>query len=228
MTNECVLTRVAPLVLINGEPSLRGSEIREVLEAGGWRVELARDQSAAATMAASQPLSLVLVDLDRSDCDADVVAATIRSLAAPCRAAPILGLTTRPDCEDDPKPSSVDHVISIGEGLHVLARELEHWRPVSLEATRRMAAMFGPGTIAGMIERLARRLEAALVSLNHIAQSKGGFDKAEAHRLAGLCGTLGFAQAHAAWLDLSHGDDTHLADVRRTTRLALAAIAQGL
>lgn len=92
-----------------------------------------------------------------------------------------------------------------------------------MEPTRRIAAMLGDGPIAGMIERLARRLEAALVDVE-----AGAIDKAEAHRLAGLCGTLGFGQAHAAWLDLSVGKTTSLADARRTTRLTLAAIARGL
>ena len=61
-----------------------------------------------------------------------------------------------------------------------------------------------------------------------IRLDQGYFDKAEAHRLAGLCGTLGFGQAHAAWLDLSLGEESAREEVRRTTRLTLAAIARGL
>ncbi|RYG86172.1 MAG: hypothetical protein EON59_10605 [Alphaproteobacteria bacterium] len=165
---------------------------------------------------------MVLLDLEDASVLASECAVALRSLAAPSAAVPILALCSSAH-EIDPISINVDAIIDRATSSDSLVEQLDLWRPVSLEPTRRIAKMFGPGPIAGMIERLARRLEPALANL-----AQGVIDRPEAHRLAGLCGTLGFGQAHAAWLDLSLGDESVVSDVRRTTRLVLSAVARGL
>lgn len=166
---------------------------------------------------------MLIVDSADTKDGGDFAGGTLRGVPGPSHAAPVLALAAQNERQTDPKSSRVDSLLPRSLSEKAVVRALEDWRPVSLEPTRRIVAMFGSGPIAGMMQRLALRLEAALAQLD-----RGRFDKAQAHRLAGLCGTLGFAQAHAAWLDLSLGEETELAEARRTTRLTLAAIARGL
>jgi hypothetical protein len=222
MTNDCTLNLDAPTLLFvcdtNDPPGLTDP----LLTTAGWRVMRAQSGRDARLLAMRSPVSLVLVALAEFAASASA-AEVIRTAPGSSAAAPIVVLGQSSNAYDDPNRTGVDSILPFGLAPEDLLRCLESWRPVSLESTRRIADMFGAGPIAGMIERLARRLEAAIDSLD-----RGRIDKAEAHRLAGLCGTLGFGQAHAAWLDLSLGDESSLAEVRRTTRLTLAAIARGV
>ena len=49
-------------------------------------------------------------------------------------------------------------------------------------------------------------------------------DPETAHRLAGICGILGFDDAGNLWRALAEARDVALPDVYRATRLAVAAI----
>jgi hypothetical protein len=209
-----------PALLLVTRDSGRRADLDAALTAADWQVRLS-DRGAEADLTGADAWSLILLDLDGETAHETQIAGLIRTSSGSASAAPIL--VVQPDPGTSAEPAGVDAVLKgVGSG-ETLARALETWRPVSLEPTRRIAAMFGAGPIAGMIERLALRLEAAIATLD-----RGVIDKGEAHRLAGLCGTLGFGQAHAAWLDLSVGDESAVPDVRRTTRLTLAAIARGL
>jgi hypothetical protein len=222
MTNNRSLKLDSPTLLLVCDTSDPQGLSGSLLTTAGWRVSRAKSGRDARLMAARNPVSLVLVALPEFAVCASA-AAMIRSAPGPSAAAPILVLGQASSTNDDPNWTRVDAILPSSLAPDALLQCLESWQPVSLESTRRIAAMFGAGPIAGMIERLALRLEAAIGKLH-----RGHVDKAEAHRLAGLCGTLGFGQAHAAWLDLSLGDESSIAEVRRTTRLTLAAIARGI
>lgn len=222
MTKAGTLNLDAPTLLLVCDASGPQGLSDPLLTTAGWRVARAQSGRDAGLLAARSPISLVLVALDNAAACASV-ADIIRTAPGASAAAPILVLGQSSASNDDPKWSGVDTILPFDVAPQALLQGLESWRPVSVESTRRIAAMFGAGPIAGMIERLARRLEAAIDGLD-----RGHIDKAEAHRLAGLCGTLGFGQAHAAWLDLSLGDESSITEVRRTTRLTLAAIARGV
>lgn len=222
MIDNSLLMGGLPMILMIDHESEKHAVLRKILRKSGWELQISKSVDDICRIASEQRISVVLLNLDQVRATSMDSARALRASTAPAAAAPILawGLSNR---DNGPISSYVDATLVASTDHDSLARELDRWRPVSLEPTRRIAAMFGPGPIAGMIERLARRLEPALASLEH-----GNFDRSEAHRLAGLCGTLGFGQAHAAWLDLSLGDESAIADVRRTTRLVLAAVAHGL
>ena len=222
MTHTGLHRRETPIILVANQIDKNYVSLQTMIEPWGWDLQLSKTALDTSRIALKQAVSLVLLDLDRASAVSLESARVLRSLAAPSAAAPILALRSSPT-KIDPIPIHVDAVIDRNTSLDSLVQQLECWRPVSLEPTRRIAKMFGPGPIAGMIERLARRLEPALANIEH-----GIIDRSEAHRLAGLCGTLGFGRAHAAWLDLSLGDDSVVSDVRRTTRLVLSAVARGL
>lgn len=222
MTNNSTLKLGAPtLLLVCDTTDLHGLS-GQLLTTAGWRVVRAQSGRDAGQLAARSPISLVLVALE-DIADRASAAEVIRTVPGASAAAPILVLGEASAAEYDPNWIGVDTILPSSLSPDALLQCLESWRPVSVDSTRRIAAMFGAGPIAGMIERLARRLEAAITGLD-----RGFVDKAEAHRLAGLCGTLGFGQAHAAWLDLSLGAESSFDEVRRTTRLTLAAIARGV
>lgn len=222
MTDNNVLTRTCPLLLIIGDEISRIDELCVALRSTGWEVAVVGRAADIGTFAAQHAIALCLIYSAR---DAEFLiegTQALRSSGTASAAAPIVAMGRSP-LNIDPMPSELDSFNVEEATTDSIVHELERWRPVVLDPTRRIAEMFGPGPIGGMIERLARRLEPALAQL-----AQGAIDRSEAHRLAGLCGTLGFRQAHAAWLDLSIGDQSAVAEVRRTTRLVLAAIARGL
>lgn len=222
MTDNSTLNLDVPKLLLVCEASDPQGLSEPLLRTAGWQLTRAQSGRDAGLMAARNPVSLVLVALEES-AECASTAEVIRTAPGASAAAPILILAQASAQNDDPNWTVVDTILPSGLAPQALLQCLDSWRPVSVESTRRIAAMFGAGPIAGMIERLARRLEAAIAGLD-----RGDINKAEAHRLAGLCGTLGFGQAHAAWLDLSLGDESSITEVRRTTRLTLAAIARGV
>jgi hypothetical protein len=222
MTDDCLLTTKLPALLIIANDENRGVLLKDALQGTRWQVETPQGDANVCERAATGGFSLILLDLE----DAQGVfqmARAIRTYPAAGAAAPILSARPQHLLEHGCNAQGVDAALPADRARDSLAQWLDTWRPVSLEPTRRIAEMIGSGPIAGMIERLGRRLEAAMIGLD-----RGTFDKAEAHRLAGLCGTLGFGQAHAAWLDLSTSNESALEDVRRSTRLTLSAIARGL
>jgi CheY-like chemotaxis protein len=222
MTNDCLLDREVPVVLVVADEARVRTNLREALERAGWYVRWTTSEAQACTIAARMPISLVLLDLVKGVAASPQAAISVRNLSGPAAAVPIIAVRAGA-CDNGPKSNEVDALIT-GRETDTLVRALDSWRPVSLAPTRRIAEMLGAGPIAWMIERLARRLEAALAHLD----GGGDLDRSEAHRLAGLCGTLGFGQAHAAWLDFSLGDRSAVVEARRTTRLTLSAIARGL
>ena len=222
MTENVLVSAGLPPILLVDDSGSEFAILAAALENSGWHVQSTNRAALTAVIGTIAPVSLVLL-CNGELADSIAFASELRALSAPNAAVPIIHVGADTPPKTDPKSSQVDAILSMQGGIDSLVQQLESWRPVSLEPTRRIAEIFGAGPIAGMIERLANRLEAALVGLRH-----GEFDQGEAHRLAGLCGTLGFRQAHAAWLDLSLGDQAAVNEVRRTTRLTLAAIAHGL
>ena len=222
MMNDMTLGLEAPTLLLVSDETAKHGLREPLLASAGWRLKTAQSGTDAGLLAERVSVSLVLVALQDPLARATATD-MIRAAPGASAAAPILVFGESNGVDDGPKWSGVDRVLPPTLATNALLQCLESWRPVSLDSTRRIAAMFGAGPISGMIERLARRLEAASSGLD-----RGLVDKAEAHRLAGLCGTLGFGQAHAAWLDVSLGDDSAVNEVRRTTRLTLAAIARGV
>jgi hypothetical protein len=232
MTEVCQLACDMPVMLLVADRADRHAGMLAALQRLGWCIKYAQDARNAEEIAAEVPNSLLLMQTDDA---AKIwqISSSIRASHAPIAAAPILAIGSHQLLESGLLPRALDAVLADNDDVDSMVAVMESWRPVSLESTRRIAGMFGAGPIAGMIERLALRLDAARAKLDAactvaVTAPDIVIDKAEAHRLAGLCGTLGFGRAHAAWLDLSLGETSAIEDVRRTTRLTLSAIARGL
>jgi len=82
----------------------------------------------------------------------------------------------------------------------------------------RLAAAFGEANIATLLDGLENTLEAAL------RETDDAMLAADAHRIAGLAGTLGFARLGRQWLCVAHGQRPITPATRRATAHALATI----
>lgn len=91
------------------------------------------------------------------------------------------------------------------------------WAPPANPAFDRLAGVFGREQITSLAARFREQLIAAVDTL------RTGDAAAIAHRIAGMAGTLGFAEVGAAWNGYRAGDDP--AAVLRETRRAIYRIA---
>ncbi|MBY0300860.1 MULTISPECIES: Hpt domain-containing protein [Sphingomonas] len=97
------------------------------------------------------------------------------------------------------------------------------WRPRTC-ALPRLEEVFGVTEVARLSLGLRDRLAAALAILRMCDPADRATLAETAHRLAGICGILGFDDAGNLWRALAEARDVALPDVYRATRLAVAAI----
>lgn len=83
----------------------------------------------------------------------------------------------------------------------------------------RLEAAFGRDPIHAMLRRFAEQLQQALAD---------GDGTADAHRVAGTAGTLGFAALGRAWLMVADGDGSALDQALRESRTAIEVIDRRL
>lgn len=100
-----------------------------------------------------------------------------------------------------------------------LPRVIAEWSHAERLATlERLAATFGAAPVADLLRGLRRLLERALADEDAAAGRTG-----DAHRIAGLAGTLGFAGLGRRWLRVAEGTPPTAA-TRRATVHALSTI----
>jgi hypothetical protein len=116
-------------------------------------------------------------------------------------------------------PADVDDVLDKATGAPGMKALAQRWRPDDPSATLDgLEAALGTEEIGEMIGRLRAQLTAALAALTTTDHP------AEAHRIAGIAGMLGFGQLGAAWLAVSQGAEGSSTTARIATRRALWAL----
>lgn len=101
----------------------------------------------------------------------------------------------------------------------MLTAAIAPWTPNGVMAgVERLAQVFGADEIGGLVTRFRHQLAEAVAGL------ADDTDRATAHRIAGLAGTLGFDRVGQSWLALSEGDDSVRGIARRDARAALCQI----
>ncbi|MFS0771714.1 hypothetical protein [Sphingomonas sp. 1P08PE] len=116
-------------------------------------------------------------------------------------------------------PADVDDVLDKAAGAAGIKALAQRWRPDDPSATLDgLEAALGADEIGEMIGRLRAQLTAALAALATTDHP------AEAHRIAGIAGMLGFGQLGAAWLAVSQGVEGSGTAARIATRRALWAL----
>lgn len=193
--------------------------VRRCLEATGRAVIEAADGIEAVEAARQALPSLVIMDIDMPRCDGFAATVALRGSPSPLSAVPILvySATALPDAEvvhrgmdgRIPKPCTTDQLIAA----------VEPWlHDDQMDGARRLAGIFGDAELARLIAGLRTQLASAVEEMAEVSIPS------TAHRVAGVAGTLGFADVSASWLALSEGDEGAHDRARRDARLAIAAI----
>lgn len=143
----------------------------------------------------------------------------IRAMPPPLGAVPILAYTSLALTDDMVHAAGMDGRLPKPATPQTLLKAAERWRPDGqLETAEQLAVTFG----AEEIERLVRNFRDQLVdALDDLDGEKPEFG---AHRIAGVAGTLGFADVSESWLRVSEGDLAAREDARRHARLAISEI----
>ncbi len=110
-----------------------------------------------------------------------------------------------------------DLVVDADQDIGPIAEIFSRWLPPDGERLARMEVMLGREGLLPVVQGLRAELQRAV----------DGADGVDAHKMAGLAGTLGFAAASASWqaVDQETGD---AATARRDSRTALVVIDRWL
>lgn len=179
----------------------------------GWTV--LRAQSAQRALATLQQLPAVIL-LPFEDPGTETEIAALRTGRSAAGKGPI-GLVKR-----DLEPAAcgmtpADFLVPRGE----LVATLEDWRPIPMpDPYLRLERTFEVETIRSMVARFRDLLAAALEDLD----TADG--PAIAHRVAGVAGTLGFAELGRDWLQYSIDPATPAASLSRNARRTIAGISR--
>jgi CheY-like chemotaxis protein len=210
-----------PVLIVDDEEANR-LLVRRLLEQAGWSAIEAADGIEAVDAARRAPPALVIMDIDMPRCDGFAATQALRDADPPLSGVPILvySATSLSDAEISrrgmdgriPKPCTYDQLIAA----------IEPWlRGGQLEGAQRLAGIFGEAELSRLIAGLREQLVSAVEEMKVTAIPTA------AHRIAGVAGTLGFADVSASWLALSDGDESVRDRARRDARLAIAAIDRG-
>jgi hypothetical protein len=185
----------------------------ELAPAGDWRVVHAPDAEAALDELASG-VGLILI---RSGDNMRSAVAAIRTSGLAAGHVPI---AVWGDAKAwDPGGPALPDLYIPEEPAGGFSAALTPWLPRALpEAYDRLETAFGVDTVRNMARRLCQVLADALDALNTPAAADA------AHKVAGVAGTLGFAELGSQWLALSHDSSAEPPTLRRDTRTTIAAI----
>lgn len=110
-----------------------------------------------------------------------------------------------------------DLVIDAGQDIGPITEVFSQWLPPDVERLARMEAMLGREGLVPVVQGLRAELQRAV----------DGGDGVDAHKMAGLAGTLGFAAVSASWQAVDQGTGD-AATARRDSRTALVVIDRWL
>jgi len=212
-----------PLILVIDDEFANHMVANAALAPVGWRVDYAEGGEAGVAIAQRRRYALILMDIQMPGLDGFATARAIRDGDGASAATPILAFTARPKTaiEDRARAAGMDGHVSKALTPEELREAAEPWRPAGMPAPAvRLAATFGEAEIATLIDRFRRHLERALAADEHAESIQ-----ADAHKLAGVAGTLGFPDVFQPWLDVSEGDMSAYPEARASARRALAQIA---
>lgn len=215
MLDEC------SILVVDDEPANRAIAAG-ILAAAGWRVEEAENGDLAIAAVRDLRFDLVLMDIQMPGRDGFEAALTIRNGGGPGAAVPILAFTAVPpgDALERARAAGMDgHIAKPFTPAELLAAT-DPWRPDGAPSpAASLVAIFGAAEIARLLERFRAQLAEALA-----AGDAAGDRRARAHKIAGISGTLGFAEVSRLWLAVSEGDESAWEEARIAARRAIRQI----
>lgn len=216
------MTESPLLLLVDDEPTSH-AVAHQVLASAGWHVDYADAGETGVAIAAQRRYALILMDIQMPGLDGFGAARAIRAGGGASAAAPILAFTAsrKGDLAGSIRVAGMDGLVAKPFTPKRLRDTVGRWWPAEMPApARRLAATFGEAEIAGLIDRFRDHLEQALA-----ADCADATARADAHKLAGVAGTLGFPDVYRPWLAVSEGDLGAYAEARVSARQALCQIA---
>jgi CheY-like chemotaxis protein len=211
-----------PSILIVDDEAANRALASGILSAAGWRVDEADNGEAAIAAARDGRHALILMDIQMPGLDGFASARAIRQGERPAASVPILAFTAVPpgDAVERARAAGMDGHIGKPFTPEALIAATEPWRSASgpLPAAS-LVAIFGEAEITGLLARFRDQLAEALAAEEAPAERK-----ARAHKIAGISGTLGFAEVSRLWLAVSEGGETAWADARIAARRAIRQI----
>lgn len=211
-----------PAILVVDDEIVNRSIAAAVLRSAGWHVDEVADGPAAIHKVREGRYALVLMDIQMQGMDGFEAARAIRAGIGPAAAVPILAFTAlrREDAIGRVEASEMDGFIAKPYTAEALIAAVEPWRPDAAgHAAARLATIFGAAEVASLIDRFRQQLQDALTS-----PDPTGSHRPRAHQIAGVAGTLGFADVSRTWLAVAEGDDSSWDAARIAARKALAQI----
>ncbi|HEY0314740.1 MAG TPA: response regulator [Sphingomonas sp.] len=193
-----------------------------ILSAAGWQVDEADNGEAAIAAARDGRHALILMDIQMPVLDGFATARAIRQGCGPVASVPILAFTAVPpgDAVERARAAGMDGHIGKPFTPEELIAATEPWRPAGGPSpVASLVAIFGEGEIARLLARFRDQLAEALAAEEPLAERE-----ARAHKIAGISGTLGFAEVSRLWLAVSEGDESAWAVARIAARRAIRQI----
>jgi CheY-like chemotaxis protein len=215
MLDEC------SILVVDDEPANRALAAG-ILAAAGWRVDEADNGDRAVAAVREHRYDLVLMDIQMPGRDGFDAARAIRNGAGPGTTVPILAFTAVPpgDALERARAAGMDGHIGKPFTPQALLAATDPWRPDGAPSpAASLVAIFGAAEIARLLERFRAQLAEAL-AIEEAPDAR----KARAHKIAGISGTLGFADVSRLWLAISEGDESAWEDARIAARRAIRQI----
>jgi CheY-like chemotaxis protein len=212
----------SPSILVVDDEPLNRSISTGVLAAAGWIVDGVESGEAAIAALRQRRYDLVLMDIQMPGMDGFATARAIRSGDMANRRAPILAFTTIPpgDTIERARAAGMDGHIAKPFTPEALLAAVAPWHPGDEgRPAASLVSIFGEEEIGRLLDRFRDQLVEALEAEEDIPARR-----ARAHKIAGVSGTLGFADVSRTWLAVSEGDESAWSEARIAARQALARI----
>jgi CheY-like chemotaxis protein len=209
-----------PAILVVDDEIVNRSIASNVLKNAGWVVAEASDGAGAVAAAQDCRFALVLMDIQMPGMTGFEAAAAIRAGGASATS-PILAFTAlaAADIVEHARQAGMDGHIGKPFTPDALLAAVAPWRPDGMQGLARLSAIFGTEEMAALLRGFALQLAEAIDAEDDPAERRS-----RAHKLAGVSGTLGFADLSAAMLRVSEGDESGWDAARLEARKALAAL----
>jgi CheY-like chemotaxis protein len=210
------------ILVVDDEPANRTIALRALTQAG-WHVEEATDGKEAVDAARDRDFALILMDIQMPGTDGFAATRAIRAGGGHGTSVPILAFTAIPpgDAIARARAAGMDGHIAKPFTPETLLAAVTPWRPDEAPSSPAapLAAIFGKAEVASLLARFREQLIEALA-----AEEEPEEQRARAHKIAGISGTLGFKDVSRHWLAVSEGDESARDEARTAARRALRTI----